>query len=142
MSSDVRAWLDEHLEPLLPTGWKWVPYQRDVGTLSAVTVTWKQSRILPLAESPIGSLRVEGTLTVATPLTDIEKSEEDLDQAVSDLCTAIDGIKGLAWTEANKVRVGPGDSAPLGWDIDVWTTATKPTITPEPAPEPDPEEGE
>ena len=124
MSSDVRTWLTANFKPLLPTKWKWVPYQRDVGTLSATTVWWKQERIIPLAEAPVGTVRVEGTLTVASALTDVAKSEEDLDQAVTDLVTAIDGLNGLAWTEAQKVVVGDTN---FGWDISVWTTATKNT---------------
>jgi len=125
MSSEVRAWLDANLKPLLPTKWKWIPYQRDVDTLSAVTVWWKQSRITPDAAAPIGALKVEGTLTIASNLTDVTKAEEQLDQAVTDLCAAIDGLKGLAWTEATKVLVN--DQGSFGWDISVWTTATKPT---------------
>lgn len=122
MSSDVRNWLTANLKPLLPNKWKWEPYQRDVGTLATTTVWWKQERIVRFAEAPIGTVRVEGTVTVASALTDVAKSEEDLDQAVTAVCQAIDGLDGLAWTEAQKVAV---DNSYFGWDISVWTTATK-----------------
>lgn len=127
----VRDWLDENLAPLLPAGWRWVPEQRNLDTLDAVTVIWKQSRIMPLDEAPLGAVRVEGTLTVATPLTDIKRAEAALDDAVTELCSALDGLDGIVWTEAQKVALG--ESGPLGYDISIWTTAT-----PEPDPEPDP----
>lgn len=130
----VREWLDENLKPLLPEGWRWVPYQRNVDTLDAVTVIWKQSRIVPLDEAPLGAVRVEGTLTVCTPHQDIARAEEALDDAVTDLCSALDGLDGIAWTSAQKVALGEG--GPLGYDIEIWTTATP---EPEPAPEPEPD---
>lgn len=132
----VRGWLDEHLKPLLPEGWRWVPEQRNLDTLDAVTVIWKQSRILPHAAAPLGAVRVEGTLTVATPHTDIARAEESLDDAVIELCSALDGLDGIAWTEATKVSLG--ESGPLGYDIQVWTTYTpEPDVEPAPDPEPD-----
>lgn len=127
----VREWLDENLAPLLPEGWRWVPYQRNIDVLEVTTVIWKQSRILPLDAAPLGAVRIEGTLTVATPHTDIERAEEALDAAVTELCSALDGLDGIAWTDATKVSLG--EAGPLGYDISIWTTAT-----PEPDPEPEP----
>lgn len=123
MSDSVRTWLDTNLAPLFPEGWRWVPYQRNTDSLDAVTVQWKQSRILPLSEAPMGVLRVEGTVTVMSPRTDVERAEEELDEAIVDLLAAIDALAGLAWTEATKVVVNDGGN--FGWDISVWTTATK-----------------
>lgn len=138
MSGDVRSWLDDNFAPLLPEGWRWVPYQRNVDALDATTVIWKQSRILPLDAAPLGAVRVEGTLTVATPHSDIERAEQALDDAVTELCSALDGLDGIAWTEATKVSLG--ESGPLGYDIQVWTTATpEPDVDPAPDPEPDDE---
>lgn len=134
----VRGWLDENLAPLLPAGWRWVPEQRNLDTLDAVTVIWKQSRIMPLDAAPLGAVRVEGTLTVATPHTDIARAEEALDDAVIELCGALDGLDGTAWTEAQKVVLG--ETGPLGYDISIWTTYTpEPVEEPAPDPEPDPE---
>jgi hypothetical protein len=136
----VRGWLDENLKPLLPEGWRWVPEQRNLDTLDAVTVIWKQSRIMPLDAAPLGAVRVEGTLTVATPLTDIKRAEEALDDAVTELCSALDGLEGIVWESATKVALS--ETGPLAYDIEVWTTATpepveEPAPDPEPAPEPD-----
>ena len=120
----VREALDAHLAPLLPPKWKWVPTQRNIDAITQTTVVWKQMRITRLAEAPIGTVRVEGVLTVITPYADADRADEALDDDVTMLCAAIDALEDLAWTEAQKVAVGNY----FGYDIQVWTTAT-PTIT-------------
>lgn len=141
MSASVRDWLTEHLAPILPEGSRWVDTQRNLDALDAVTVQWKQNRIARLPEAPIGAVRVEGTLTIISPRQDFDAAEAQLDDAVTDLCAAIDGLAGLAWTEATKVAVGEQH---IGYDVSIWTTATPapaPSI-PDPAPAPEPDETE
>lgn len=142
----VREGMSAALKPLLDEWmWRWIPEQREPDTLDAIAVIWKQSRITRLPEAPLGHVRVDGVLTVVSPKSDVAEAESQLDDAVTDLCIALDGIKGIAWTEARKVGV---NDKYFGWDIDVWTTAS-PTATrpmsptePEPDDEPDQTEGD
>lgn len=134
--STARAYLDEVFAPLLPEEWKWIPYQRNLDALESVTVVWKQSTLSRLREAPIGTVLVEGTITILSPHQDVERAEEDLDEAVLDLVLAIDSLPALAWSGATKVSL---NDTFFGYDLTVSTTVTAPTSPPAPDPEPDPE---
>lgn len=118
----MRDFLTEQLKPLLPEGWRWVPFQRNVDALDVMTVLWKQTRMAPLPEAPVSWVRVEGVLTVVSPNQDIERSEAALDDAVLDLVLALDSLPRIGWTEANKVLVA---DQYFGWDVSIYITNSK-----------------
>lgn len=118
----VREWLTANLKPLLPTGWKWLDSERAVDVTAAVTVQWKQRRIAPLPEAPLSHLGVEGILAVSSPRVDIERAEDDLDDAVLELVAAIQSLQGIRFTEATKVAA---DEQRLGYDLSLTVITNK-----------------
>lgn len=112
MSSNAREYLRELLPPLLPEVWRFIPAQRMPETIDRVTVALKLAAFEPAPIAPIGSLMNEAVLAIASPLTDIEKAEDALDDQVRDLCAALDALDRVQWSRAVKV-----DDPHLGWDI-------------------------
>lgn len=131
----VRDFLTAELVPLLPRSWKWSPNERNLDRLARTTVIWRQRRLLRLEQAPIGSLRVEGILTIVAATQDIAKAEDRLDDELLELCTALDGLVQLGWTDATKVVV---DDTFFGYDIDLFVMTVK-TPEPDPVPPPGPE---
>lgn len=117
----ARAHLRDQLEPLLPTGWRLIPYQRMPRTIDQPTVLVKHISFEPLSQAPIGSLSNGLVVTIADPHADQEAAEDALDQAVLELCSALDALPTVLWTEAQKVTVGDY----LGWDISATVRTDK-----------------
>jgi hypothetical protein len=112
----VRELLGNHLEPLLPEGWQLLRFQANITTISEKVVILKHNKITKLAEAPQGTLSNEFIVTIVSPLSDMEKAESDLDDAVLELLTALDSSAAVNWTEAQKVKVS--EKTPyIGWDI-------------------------
>lgn len=101
MSDSVRAYLRDELG--LPSSWTVIPAQRFPETIARTTVVLQHARIERLAEAPVGNLRHEVVLSVVSPKTDIAAAEDDLDDAVTTLLSAIDGHASIGWTQAEKV---------------------------------------
>ena len=118
----VREWLTANLAPLLPAGFKWVDNERVVDVTEAVTAQWRQRRIAPLPEAPLSYLGVEGVLAISSPRSDIERAEDDLDDAVLELVAAIQSLQGVRFTEATKVAA---DEQRLGYDLQITVITNK-----------------
>lgn len=114
MFDDLRTYLTEALAPLLPADWNLIGFQRTPKTIDRITVVLKFTAFEPMPQAPIGSLVNEVVLTVISPLTDAEKAEAELDDAVRALCMSVDGLERGGWTEAKKVAA---TDTYLGWDI-------------------------
>lgn len=118
----IRLQLAEQLEQLLP-GIKIIPNSRNVdslGTTPAVQISLQT--ITPLPEAPAGANLATFTVTIVTPHTDPEQAEDDLDDLVGDLLTALDKLEVLDWSEARKVL---WDDRHLAYDVTV-TAVTEP----------------
>lgn len=111
----VREWLEDELTPLLPTAWKIIPNQVGVETLSKVTVIISHLAIRKLADAP-SYMENDVTITILDPHTDQVRAENDLDDNVLELATALDSLSGLIFQSANKVFAA---ETYLGWDIKV-----------------------
>ena len=122
LANTVRSDLDALLAPKLPAGWKIIPHQTVPETLHTITVVLKHYKLEKLPEAPQRHLTNYFTLTVASPLTTVAKAEDDLDDAVLELVTAIDTLASVDWTEATKVLV---NDSYIGWDISL-TVITQP----------------
>lgn len=120
--SSLRDWIDEQLTPLLPDAWSLIPNQRIPETINATTVVLKHLKIERLEEAPLGQLRNTVTLTVADPHQDQVTAENELDESVLTLCTALDALPKLNWTGAEKVLVS---DTYLGWDITLTVITSK-----------------
>ncbi|WP_349902607.1 hypothetical protein [Parafrigoribacterium humi] len=122
MSDSLRVWLDEQLTPLLPSGWTLIPNQRMPETITVTTVVLKHLEIERLDAAPLGQLRNTVVLTVADAHQNQTTAENELDESVLTLCTALDALKNLNWTGAKKVLV---NDTYLGWDITLTVITSK-----------------
>lgn len=118
----VRKALEAQLKPLLPRTWRIVPYQRNLDTIAHTTVMFKQTAIDKLPQAPQGVLIVDLTLTIISHFTDTVKAEDDLDDAVLELCLAMDANPHVIYGRADKVMF---DDTHLAYDITIQTTARK-----------------
>ncbi len=109
----VRSWLREALE--VPSDWVWITEQRMPDTISKTTVVTKHARIEPLVEGGPGVLRHEVVLSVFAPSTTPKAAEDVLDDAVTELITALDGHDRIRFNTAEKV-ISPNEKY-FGWDI-------------------------
>jgi hypothetical protein len=114
VSGSLRDQLAAELKALLPAAWRFIPNQRMPQTISKVTAVLKLTRLEPLEEAPIGSLRSTIVLTVVSAHQDDVKAELELDDAVIEAATALDGHAWISWTGAEKVAV---NEKYLGWDV-------------------------
>lgn len=116
----VRSWLRETLT--IPTGWVWINEQRVPDAISKTTMITKHSRIEPLDDAGPGSLRHEVLLSVFVPQTKVKTAEDTLDDAVTDLITALDGHDQIRFVTAEKV-ISPNEQY-FGWDITLSVITT------------------
>ncbi|MAT17185.1 MAG: hypothetical protein CMF56_01280 [Leifsonia sp.] len=99
-----------------------VASERPVATIDRRTVIVSQQGFTPFADSPLTHLTVRFIVRVLSPITgDIAKAEDDLTDAVSDVCFAIEDLDGVTWTDATKVL----HNNYLGYDITVEATVKK-----------------
>lgn len=115
-SSSLREYVRDELKKHVPAKWRIIPVQRIPDQITDVTVIIKHTRIERLKAAPLGKLENSLVVTIVTPHADIERAEDELDDAVIDLLGALDGHPGLGWSSAEKVSV---DEVYLGWDINM-----------------------
>lgn len=125
--SDFRGALAAELADLLPKGWKWFDYTTALDAISSPTAILTLKSIEPLAEAPKTHRLATYTLTLVDPSGNPETREDSLDDEIVDLLGAIDEVRNLVWTTAERVIVG---SAGLGYDVTItrpfFKTTTKP----------------
>ncbi|MGV8851715.1 MAG: hypothetical protein ACOH1M_03995 [Rhodoglobus sp.] len=120
--NSVRQWIQDELTPLLPTGWKVIPNQVGIETISNVTVVIKHLGIRKLSEAPVYHLSNDVTITIIDPHTDQVRAENALDDSVLELVTALDSLPGLIFVSAKKVFA---EETYLGWDIETTIHSRK-----------------
>jgi hypothetical protein len=122
-STTVRAELAALLAPLLPKDWLIVPNERAIETANRTVLRLSQQSIQRHPQAPLGAVLVTFKAAVIDPGTDIERAEDNLDDAVTSLLFAIDALGGsVAWTDANKALF----ESNLGYEISLTVTVSKP----------------
>jgi hypothetical protein len=116
-----REQLVAALTPLLPQGWKFVPYQRTLDVFSEPTLMLKQDSIVAEPAAPQGAWTVSYILTLITPYTDPEKAEADLDDNVITLLELIEPV--TAFKQAEKKMWS--ETGPACYDITFSYTTSK-----------------
>lgn len=115
------------LESIIPSTWKFIPFEALDDRADVVAVTMKVSKIRQLPAAPVGSLQVDWVLTLTSQYTSRETADpqlfDDLIEFVIDLDTHPD-LGFLAWTEATKTVAGEALDR-LAYDITVQTHANK-----------------
>lgn len=100
-----------------------VPNESTLATLDRRTIRVSQQGFAPFPEAPLSHITVKFLVRVISPIADdIVKAEADLDDAVSDVCFAIEGLDGFTWTGAEKVTV---DNRNLAYDVTAEATTRK-----------------
>lgn len=127
MSGDtVRQQVMDHLLPLIPDTWTVLPYHATIDRIDRTVVVLKHTKINKLAEAPMGWLSNEFVVTVVDPVSDPKTAENNLDEAVLALVTALDSHLQLNWTQAEKVLVNE-TLGYKGWDITLTVNTNPPT---------------
>ena len=123
-TTGVRAWLEAHLQPLLPETWRIVPGISSVKTLLVPAVYFEFTEIQKAAEWPSGHARAVFDVIVIDPRTDLEQGEDGVDDEVVELILALDGHAQINWTVAKKESFA---ERYFGWRIavTVLTSTTK-----------------
>lgn len=120
----VRDQLVSLLTPQLPAGWRLVKYQRNLDTIDAVTVMFKQATIKNTPEAPRGTYTYGYVITLIDPATDPERAEVSLDDNVETLWKVLESSSSLHPTLATKAKFSDTN---LCYDIDLEILARKDT---------------
>jgi hypothetical protein len=113
--------LAELLKPMLPGTYRFVASERNVDTLSAPTVIVRLRSIEPAPNISAGSNLLNFLVTIAVPTSDLDKTEEALEDAVFGLLAALDDLPAFLWSGAEKRTYDQS----LSWDINVTVTSRK-----------------
>jgi hypothetical protein len=109
------------LKPLLPSTWLLVTSEKNLETMSKITVVLHQQRIAPLPAAPMGAHTVSIVAQIISPLDDRERAERQLDDPINAFVHVLDE-NGFAWTSAEKVSTEDGH---LAYDVTIDVTSTK-----------------
>ena len=120
---NIRAFITDALAPLLPPGWKLIPFPTGLDTLSQPVVLLKMNSIKRATSNPQGSREAEYILTVIEPRTSPGTADDALDEKLIDLLNAIDVVPNIRWTVATRV-VAANESNPA-FDISLEVIFTK-----------------
>ena len=99
---NIRDWVIDQVKPLLPRGWRLIPYSTNLDVLSTPVVMLKLQSIARTPEAPNASRTAEFVLTIIEPKTDPQAREDALDDNLLALIYAIDKLPSLKWTKATR----------------------------------------
>jgi hypothetical protein len=105
---NVRKLITDTLKPLLPRTWRVLDRQPNLDTLSKPTVTIRIERIERAKEAPKVGRWYHGVLRITSPVQDIDRVDDALDDNIIDLLNAIDDLPAtdtapqLVWTTAER----------------------------------------
>lgn len=139
--TNIREWLAGQIRDEVPDTWDVkAGLVSKVGTIARPTVYLEYTSIDPTG-LPAGAATVGVDVIVVSPLTDVGKAEDDVDELVLDLVLALDHTMAttahLTWRD--KPAAKNYDFNPyLGWRLELAAVAA--LARPEPTPDPDPEE--
>lgn len=118
----VREQFLDGVVPLLPSEWKFVPYQRNLDRLSQTTLMLKQSTVkpLPTIQGAGAGWQADYILTIISPNTDPEKAETQLDDDVLTLLETLATVMGSSVKQATRAQWG--ENGPSCYDIELTFT--------------------
>ncbi len=103
VDQNPRQVLSGFLAPLLPENWKIVASERNIDTVDTTTVRLQQMFIRRAPGAPFGLHAIEFVATVASHYRDLEKAEDDLDDAMLAFTHALDEHPDIIFDEARKI---------------------------------------
>lgn len=115
----TRQQLVSHVKPLLPRGWKIVPYSRNLDRLAQTTVMFHATEIRPGTSQ--GTHEVDFVVSISSPKTDSTNAQIDLDDDVLALVHALDTLPWLMFRQATPTTVQDA----LSWDVTVTVITRK-----------------
>jgi hypothetical protein len=117
----LREYVVAEVKPLLPAGWRFIPNQATPDKITVVTVVLKHLEITP-SPAAAGALSNEFVLTVLSSLEDDVRAENQLDDDVITVVTALRKVRWCSFQSARKVRDDKTNR--LAWDITVVGVTT------------------
>ncbi|WP_419817004.1 hypothetical protein [Glaciibacter flavus] len=99
----ARTLIQTQLVALLPKTYRVVPIEKRVGSITRRPVVVIRQKATRPAPEGIGFFLVDLTLTVATPITNLDAAEDALDDILVDIDTALAKVPWVRWTDATKV---------------------------------------
>lgn len=116
-----RHSLKAALEPLLPSTWRIIPYQKNIDKPDTTVVMFKQSEIRPDPKARLTHVLIDMIATIICPLTDQARAEDELDDDVLALVFALHKSR-IAWTTATKVAWAAGT---IAYDVSLTLSARR-----------------
>lgn len=120
----TRKQLATALKPLLPSKVKIIDVPRSIDGLEVnrpVVLLYREKRAK--APNAIGDYQDTFALWIITPGIDPARAEDALDDILDDVILAIDGIKWIQWTSADRSVFG--DAQAPAYRIDITVIANK-----------------
>lgn len=114
---NVRNDLIGKIKPLLPKAWRLIPYGTNLDTLDTTCVMVTIQSIERHPAAPMSHRLYSATFTILQPLTAPGRADDALDDDVIDLLNAIDQLKNVKWTKAERGLGNNGNN--LGFDITI-----------------------
>jgi hypothetical protein len=121
---NLRELIKAQVEPLLPAKRKWrvIPYQDNLDVVDAPTAMFKIKTIVRTPEAPRNNHTVTFVMTVIEPTADSKRGEDLLGVDIDDFLFALDTVKNLVWTKAERVVYNASNPA---YDIDIEVVTQK-----------------
>lgn len=99
---NARRYLAEQLTPLLPRGWKLVPYGVSLDHVAEPVVMIQQVSVTPTEQAPLAYHTITLAVVIVSPITLEESAEDAIDANVNELLFALDELESLSWSNATK----------------------------------------
>lgn len=119
----AREELRDFLTPLLPAGWRLVPYADSLDTPDAPTVMLHATTVTRAPAAPLGSFLTTFVASVIEPAIDPQQAEGLLDDELAEFLAALDSASTIVWTSAERVVFGLSELP--AWDITLQVITTK-----------------
>jgi hypothetical protein len=118
----MRKQLAAALTAALPrAGYRVLDNEKARATLDRRLVRVSQMGFSRLPEAPQAALGVRFNVRVTSNVADLDAAEDQLTEAVAEVCFALESVPRIRWTEADKVM----DGDRLAYDITVTAIARK-----------------
>jgi hypothetical protein len=117
-----REDLEGFLTPLLPDNWKIITSERSLDTPSTPTLRLRQTVIKHHASAPLGLHTIEFVAVLSSPLADVDRAEDELDDSVNTFMHALDDHPSVLWDEARKTIT---TESQMGYEITLTLTSRK-----------------
>lgn len=119
-----RQALAEALKPNLPSTWKIVPYTDKIDVPTTTVLMLRLTALTRYQPAPQAGFTGEFEFILATPHTDPERAEDDLDQSFITLANLLNASRNVLWTRAEKGSVINSEALAYSFTVEVFIENT------------------